>query len=240
MKHHIIRPRIEHIDLEKLAKSIPQQESPSKKPKDKPDKTKSPNAEAEQGYIYVPSINLYMAEERSFLGENWHKTHEELHKQNLRMPTIPEFIEFLKYLRDNSQNEKYKKIFNEITEVRDPWRGEHLDADFKLKKKQLYINYAHRTINGKLTPQNSEKLEDYLSTDKEIDLNFWLDNATPQGLPPLNCKAVNLYYQAPAPLKDNNFVAAGFNANSDRTLFNCNRNPSVRFGAFGVRAVRAP
>ena len=64
-----------------------------------------------------------------------------------------------------------KRIFNDIYEKRDPYRAEWLDADFKVINEVLYINYNHRLINGVLKPQNSEKLEDYLMKDKEIDLN---------------------------------------------------------------------
>ena len=67
--------------------------------------TSPPNVEAndfapnKNGFIYVPSINLYVAKERSLQGLNWSNTHDELKKQNLSMPTIHQFREFLKYLR---------------------------------------------------------------------------------------------------------------------------------------------
>src|SRR3989338_1255645 len=52
-------------------------------------------------FIYVPSINLYVAKERTHLGENWFDAHKELQRQNLRMLNLPEFTEFLKYLKGN-------------------------------------------------------------------------------------------------------------------------------------------
>ena len=117
------------------------------------------NAPELKGMIYVPSVNLYFAKEKSLLGKNWYDTHKELQKQRVRMPTIPEFVEFLKYLRDNPNNEN-TNLYNEITQVREPWRGEWLDADFKVKNKQLYINYNHKLdSNGNLVPEKTEELE---------------------------------------------------------------------------------
>src|SRR3989344_784481 len=137
------------------------------------------------GFIYIPSINLQIAKERTYLGLDWNKTHEELKKQNLRMPTIPEFIEFLKYLRANPSNEN-TEIYNEITEVRDPWRSNWIDAKFEQRKDGMYlINY-----------KSAEKLQDYLTQDKApgISLDDWLYNSIKQGLPKPDCKKGDLYY----------------------------------------------
>jgi hypothetical protein len=57
------------------------------------------NAPNLSGYIYVPSINLYIAKERTLQGKNWFDAHKELQSQNQRMLIIPEFIEFLKYVK---------------------------------------------------------------------------------------------------------------------------------------------
>jgi len=57
-----------------------------------------------EGFIYVPSTKLYFAKERTLLNHNWYDTHKKLHEQNLRMPTIPQFVEFLKYLRAKTEN----------------------------------------------------------------------------------------------------------------------------------------
>ena len=51
-----------------------------------------------ENFIYVPSIDLYVAKERSHLGLNWHDAHKKLHEEGLLMPTIPQFLEFIKYL----------------------------------------------------------------------------------------------------------------------------------------------
>jgi len=186
-----------------------------------------------EGFIYVPSINLYVAKERTLLKHNWYDTHKKLHKQNLRMPTIPEFIEFLKYLRADLTGE-HKQIYEEITEVGEPWRTEWLDADFKVINRVLHINYSHWTdSNGQLKPRNSEPLKDCLMSDKLISLDYWLDHATSQGLPPLNCISGDLHYYET--MNDNESVAR-FGSDSPGTIFDCSRDPSGSGFTLGVFA----
>ena len=48
-------------------------------------------------YIRVPSLNIDFSKERTLQGKNWYETHKELQSNGLSMPTIPEFIELLKY-----------------------------------------------------------------------------------------------------------------------------------------------
>ena len=92
-------------------------------------------------FIYVPSINIYVAKQKTHLGKNWFDCHKEFQKNKKKMLTVPEFIEFLKYLKSQPNNQEYQKIYREITEVRCPWRVELLDASFKVKNEKLYINY---------------------------------------------------------------------------------------------------
>src|SRR3989338_7803701 len=141
-------------------------------------------------FIYVPSIALYVAKKRTHLNEDWPQTNKSLNAEGLRMPIIQEFIEFLKYLK-SSNNQEYLEIYKDITEVRDPWRAEWLDADFKVKDKKLYINYNHvLDSNGNLIYKNSEVLDKAtLMEDKTpgISLEDYLtNNNTKQGLPSKN------------------------------------------------------
>ena len=166
------------------------------------------------GMIYVPSIDLHFSKQRTHKNKNWYDCHKALLSEGTKMPTIPEFIEFLKYLKNSNENE-HQIIYKDITEVRNPLRAEWLDADFKVKKRKLYINYNHvLDSQGNLQPQNSEKLEACLMEDKTsgIDLNEWLDSSTSQGLPKSNIKSGELYYWAP--MSDNESVAC-FDAGSD-------------------------
>lgn len=93
-------------------------------------------AERIPGYIYVPSIKLYVAKEKSLHGLNWYNTHKELHKQDLQMLTIRQFIDFMLYLEKNASIPGATKIMDEIltTSTRDLYRGEWLDAKFSEKE----------------------------------------------------------------------------------------------------------
>jgi hypothetical protein len=191
-------------------------------------------AQTKAGFIYVPSVNLYFAKERSALGKNWYDSHKELIAQRLRMPTIPEFVELLKYLRDNPSNEN-TKIYNDIIEVRSPWRAEWLDADYKVKSDGLYVNFRHELKSGVLVPKYSEKLDPCLMKDKTpgISLDDWLNNPTRHGLPKTAVKKGSLYYYFP---RDDNNSVARFDASTDRALLSCYWSPYVTGASLGVRA----
>ena len=149
-----------------------------------------------------------------------------MQSQNYQMLKINEFREFLKYTKEN-----HKDIYNEITEVNSPWRGEWLDANFKVEKNELYL----------LTENESkkEKLEDCLMEDKNLGilLEDWINgkNISSQGLPNKNISSGNLYYWYPR--SDNNSVAR-FIANGDRADLDCNRYPFFTGSNLGVRAVK--
>ncbi len=171
--------------------------------------------------IYVPSINFYFEKQRSCLNINWNDTHKELQKQNLRMPTPLQFIEFLKHLKSNLQ---YSDLYKDITEVRDPWRAEWLDAYFEKRKDGFYVLTYNKTKAEKLD-------EDTLMQDKTpgISLEDWLNNPTKQGLPRKNCKKGDLYYWKPE-----NGRVARFDANSDGALLDCDWGPSGGDSSLGV------
>ena len=185
-------------------------------------KDKSSNKNTNE-FIYVPSINLYIAKERTHLNKNWKDCWTELQSQNYQMLKINEFREFLKYTKEN-----HKDIYNEITEVNSPWRGEWLDANFKVEKNELYL----------LTENESkkEKLEDCLMEDKNLGilLEDWINgkNISSQGLPNKNISSGSLYYWHPR--SDNNSVAR-FSAGSGRANLGCYGNPSGTLSSLGVR-----
>jgi len=188
-----------------------------------------------EGFIYVPSVNLYVAKEISHLGKNWNGAHRELDKQNLRMPTIPQFVEFLKYLRANPTAEN-RRVYNEITEVRSPYRSEWFDAKFYANGDKLWIAYNHIVdSNDNLVEQDYEKLEGPLMQDKRpgISLEHWLNNPTKQGLPPENMQKRDLWYWHPRM-----YNVARFIANSVRAGLDCYVDPiSDSTPWLGVRAV---
>ena len=186
----------------------------------------------ERGFVYVPTLGLHVAKGRILQGKDWFESHKELQSQGSRMPTIPEFVEFLKYTKSNLPD-----VYEDITEVRSPWRGEWLDADFKVISGVLHINYNHiLDSNGNLVPENSEPLdEDTLMQDRRISLDSWLNNPTGQGLPRKDVDKGELHYWNPR--RDDNSVAR-FVAGHDKADLGWGRVPSVRISDLGVRAVR--
>ena len=149
-----------------------------------------------EGFIYVPSVDLYFTKERALLNQNGYDPHKKLHEQNLRMPTIPEFVEFLKYLRANPTDEN-TSIYDEITEGRNPWRAEHLDAKFYAKGDESWVASNHIVdSNSNVVAQENERLEGHLIQDKRpgISLEHWLNNPTKQGLPPASARQGGLGY----------------------------------------------
>ena len=189
-----------------------------------------------RGYIYVPTLKLYVAEQKILLGNDWYDCHKGLQKKGMRMLTLNEFAEFLKHLKENP-DKKNKTILDEIVAVRDPWRSEWIDADFKVVKKKLHINYSHKVVNGNLQPQYSEPLQGHLTEDRLPGINFdyWIEHATSQGLPPQKTPKGGLYYHAP--MSDNNSVAR-FGADSSWAYLDCGGYPAISNSALGVRAVR--
>jgi hypothetical protein len=192
-----------------------------------------PASNSSDDFVYVPSINLYVARQRTLQGKNWFECHKELQNQGERMLTLPEFVEFLKYTENN-----LPEVYKDITEVKNPWRAEWIDADFKTKGRNLYVNSSHiLDSKGNLIPQVSEILDrNTLMIDSRISLGDFLHrNNTSQGLPTKNVESGGLYYWYPR--SDNNSVAR-FGAGSGRTSFDCDGNPSSRDSDLGVRAVR--
>ena len=201
----------------------------------------SPNKD-NSDFIYVPSINIYVAKQKNsdLFFKDWVSCHKELQKNNQRMPTLSEFIEFLKYLVSNPNNKEYQTIYNGITQRGVNWKGEWLDVDFKFKNKKLYINYNHVfNSNGNLIPKNSELLDsNTLMKDKAPGINledYITKNHTQQGLPNKNVKPGYSHYYSPN--KDNISVAR-FGAGHDRVALNCGRHQSGAYPGLSARACK--
>ncbi len=189
--------------------------------------------------------DLYVAKSLSHCGNNWYDSHAVLHKENFQMLTPRQFVDFLNLLKsgrafDGKGNKvsssELEIILKEITEQRDPWRAEWLDAQFEEKKGRLHINYEHRTINGKITAQKSEPLANYPAKDKApgIDLDDYLTRATNQGMPHAVISSGSGYYWSPA-----DGGVAWFGAVAGRTYLSCRDNPRSSNSALGVRRRRA-
>ena len=95
--------------------------------------------------------------------------------------------------------ERLLALWNEITEVREPYRAEHLDNSFSSKAHGLEVIYHQIQSDGSLK-ETSEVLEGCLMNKKTpgIDLYDWLNRATIHGFPPADVKDGSLYYWSPA------------------------------------------
>ena len=184
-----------------------------------PISTPTTNAGKIDGFIYVPSINIYVAKERKYFNHDWAKAHEALKAEDSRMLRIPEFISFINYLTQNPSEEN-TGIYNDITQVRDPWRAEHLDAYFEKRNKDLYILTGNKS--------KAEKLESCLMEDCQADI---FGSANSQGLPTL--KKEGFHYWSPR----DKFVAR-FDAYSDGAYLACDWGPSDADPVLGVRPVK--
>ena len=193
-------------------------------------------------YSY-PDIGV--AVERTHHDKDWYQAHEALHHEGSFMLTIRQFVDFLSLLKsgkayyasgDKAGTQTLNSILDEILAVREPWRLEWLDADFKVINNTLHINYNHKLTNNQLQPQYSEPLEDCLTQNKlpGIGLNYWLRNATSQGLPPVKTPNGDLWYWAPA---SNNSVA-GFVSDAGAAWLYCCREPSGSDSSIGVRQAK--
>ena len=181
-----------------------------------------------ENYVFMPQHNLYVAKERSHFNKNWFDAHKALHQENARMLTLREFIDFLILLKNG--NAEFKTLYNEITEVRDPYRAEWIDADFKVANDKIYMNYNHKIFSGEVKAQSSDKLEKCLMEDCKVDLMSF----NRQGLPTKKGNDFSYWF----PRSDNNSVA-GFGANSDVAFLRCDGGPGCSDSSLGVRAVRA-
>ena len=149
------------------------------------------------------------------------------------MLNMYQFVEFLKYLKENP-NQENKEIYEDITEVRDPYRAEWIDAKFSKEGRKLMINY-HKLDRTTNYSEVTEPLQDCLTVDREpgISLDEWINNHNNQGLPKPNISKGDLYYWHPR----NDYVAR-FGASSGGADLNCVRDPGYSNSRLGVRAAK--
>ena len=166
------------------------------------------------GFIYVPSTKLHISRQKTHFGKNWRDSHEN------GMQTPLEFVEFLKHVKINNPD-----VYNEITQVGNPWRAERIDAYFEERKDGMYVLTGNRVRVEKLD-------EDTLMENKRISLDSWLENPTNQGLPRKDVKKGNLYFYHPT-----NDAVARVGAVDDVAYLGCDGGLDNGFSSLGVRAV---
>jgi hypothetical protein len=204
--------------------------------------------------IYVPALDLNFDRYRTLLEENWYGVHKKLQSQGKRMPTLPEFLEFLKYTKVN-----FQYTYKSITEESVLSHGEWIDAFFEKRGKNLYINYNHVIDkNGNLVPKNSEIIEegtlmkDKASEPHQYFFRVWKEprlerislddyannNHTSQGLPHKKVRLGNFNYICPKIDRDSVAMFSFNPDNSKKASIDCNVNPLSEHEDFGVYAIR--
>ena len=197
-------------------------------------------------YEYTDTL---VSKTRTHFNKNWNESHEALASEGYSMLTIRQFVDFLNLLKsgkayngkgDKVDSSELETLFNDITEVRSPWRSEWLDADFKTDSNGIISIHASHVLdsNNALSAKYNKELTDFLTEDKlpGIDMNDWLNNANEFGLPRANVKDGSMHYWTPD--KDNNSVAR-FDAGSGGADFFCSGNPSGGSSNLGVRQCAA-
>ncbi len=187
-------------------------------------------------YILLSSHDIYVAKERTLQGKDWYEAHEELHKQDARMLTLKEFADFLLLLRSGKAEDglgnkiakaELDNLYLDITEVRDPYRAEWLDAKFEDKNGVLHLNYNHITKGKNLEARNSEPLETCLMKNCKVELSTFNN----QGLP--TKEGTDFNYWAPQEGR-----VAWFYANAGRAGLYCDGGPLGSYSDLGVRGAK--
>jgi len=185
--------------------------------------------------------DILVAAGRTHQRETWYRLWDSLHAEGKFMPTIRQYVDFLSDLRSSKKlstgdgkelnTQRRVSILDEILELRNPYRAEHLDASFSKQGEQFYITYHKFNSAGSLE-QVQEPLQECLMQDKTpgIDLEDWFKKANEQGLPSPKTKKGSLYYWCPREGR-----VAGFDAYSGRAILNCDRDPLASYSALGVR-----
>jgi len=185
--------------------------------------------------------DLYIAKLKTNFGLEKYDAHKSLYETDSDLfMTVPRMLmDLISDLKSGKQlyagngkkiNSKgSEQILDEIVGLRNPLRGEWLDAEFKVVNNKLHINYNHRFVNGQLKPQNSEPLEDCLMEDCYIDIL----SANRQGLPARRSNSKGVYYRYPR-----NGALAGFVAGSGGADLICYRDPRGSCSWLGVRVAK--
>jgi hypothetical protein len=198
-----------------------------------------------KGFVYIPTVNIWFAEELSLNETNWHDCHKELAKQTktfpnnynsrLKMPTPKETWALILYAKEHLDDLRLKKIYNDILKKQPEgsWRAEWQNIRFVPGTgfKNLDLETVVVDSNGDLSTIK-EPLKVCLETSGYTQLKI-----NSQGLLIEESKDTeykqgeNIYFYTPV----GSFVAR-FVAVSDRAGLYCSRNPASTNPSLGVRA----
>lgn len=156
-----------------------------------------------------------------------------------------QFIDFLELLAMGKENKRkvydgtgkqidaqeLTRIYNEIREVRNPWRSEWLDSSFAANGEKMIMKRSHSlNANNELKVGFEQEISGYVTTDT------WIDESSFDtfGLPTKRSSKHTLHYWYP---RDGR--VAWFGAVSVWAGLDCDWGPSYSNAALGVRAARA-
>ncbi len=194
-----------------------------------------------EGFIYVPSINLHIAKERSLLGKSWEQTIDEIYNKGIeiqgkraQMPTPFQFMGYINGLLAENipdlQDSERIRILNDILKT-GKYRGAHLNARFieGTGFNDLNIETATFDASGKLI-RSSEPLETCLSSNCWADIN----SKNSQGLFASSHgsnyeQGKNVYFWKPV-----KGSVAWFGAGSGRAYLGCDRDSDYADAGLGV------
>jgi len=203
------------------------------------------NVQDLNGYIYVPSIKLYVAKNRDLNGLKWNQAVDEIYKKGItvegkraEMPTPFEFMSYVKYLLSGKVNglaeSERKNILDDILKLGN-YRGNWLNAKFVKNSKGfngLGMEIAIFNSAGKADTK-IEPLEQCLWQDCWADIN----SGNNQGLLTKQYgssykQGKNVYFWYPRET-----AVAGFDADSGRADLACDRDAGDSYPSLGVRFV---
>ena len=160
------------------------------------------------------------------------------------METPSLFVEKLRILKSgkgyNAQGNKHdpkrmEQAFKDITEKRNPWKGQWLNHRYSKKDLDIQVTYHKFDFSGKLIEVTEPLDEDTLMQDKTpgISLDDCIENPNSQGLPRKTVKKGSLWYWHPR-----KGSVAGFDAGADGAYLDCVRYPRFSNSDGGVAVAK--
>jgi len=240
----VIREHERKLEKSKVPAPQPRQVAPA---------TPARNISDPENYIALPGKahgtysypDLLVPIERTHQNKDWDDAQAALRAEGYFMLTIRQFIDYINLLKSGTAyygsgrqigKSELDAILFDIVGVKDPWRAEWLDAKFgkTIIFGENTITYHKIKTYGTLE-EVTEPLQDCLMEDKlpGISLDYWLQNATPQGLPPKKTPKGNFWYWRPR-----QGYVAGFVAHSGGAVLSCSGDLQYVYSAFGVRAAK--
>jgi len=133
------------------------------------------------GFIYVPTIGLYVSKKKELFDNNWFDATEKLHNKGDRLITPTEFTDFVSYLLNNKRSQ-YSHVLAEIIGAGGEERGEWLDTIFLYVDDKLSHGREYEFKNGIIKKKFIEDYKDISFKNGSYGLTSWL-NKNSHGFP---------------------------------------------------------